>query len=135
MKAQDQSIFSCFFSKPKKDMLSGAGSAESAYSYQYLKHNIILNAHNSPINCVQAVNDKYFATGAMKEVKIWKFYECVHVIQTAHQNSVLSLKVFKIMNHLDKSYEQVLATGSKDKQLKLWSLASLVDESAGNRQG
>ena len=49
----------------------------------------------------------------MKEVKIWKFYECVYVISNAHSNSILSMKMFKIMNR--NTHEYVLATGSKDK--------------------
>ncbi|TNV82776.1 hypothetical protein FGO68_gene14731 [Halteria grandinella] len=128
-----QSLFSCFFSKPKKQT-SFASISDVSYHYSYLKHNIILNAHNSQINCIQSINDKYFATGGMKEVKIWKFYECIHVIANAHQNSVLSMKVFKIMNHIEKAYEQVLATGSKDKQLKLWSLATLNESGDDGQQ-
>jgi hypothetical protein len=71
------------------------------------------------------VSNKLFATGAMKEVKVWKFYECVHVIPQAHQNAVLCLKVLKIMNSAERKFEMMLASASKDKQLKLWSLASL----------
>ena len=95
------------------------------HDYKYVKHNIIVNAHNTQINCIANISDKYFATGAMKEIKIWKFYECVHIVPNAHQNSVLSLKLFNILNPSDRKREVLLASGGKDKQLRLWSIASL----------
>ena len=91
------SIWSCFTtSKNKQSKGEGAGKVD--FHYSYVKHNVILNAHNSQINCSANINDQYFATGASKEVKIWKFYECVHVIPNAHSNAILSLKVMKFQN-------------------------------------
>jgi WD40 repeat protein len=39
-----------------------------------------------------------FATGAMKDIKVWKLFECIHIIPNAHSNAVISLKTFRIMN-------------------------------------
>ena len=85
-----------------------------------------MNAHNSQINCITGIQDKFFATGAMKEIKIWKFFECLTVIQNAHSNSVLCIKAFKIFNSSDRNLELILASGSKDKNLKFWGISSIL---------
>jgi hypothetical protein len=59
-------------------------SGEAEVSYSYTKQNVILNAHASQINCISKLSDTYFATGAMKEIKIWRLFECVQVLATAH---------------------------------------------------
>eukprot|EP00347_Sterkiella_histriomuscorum_P004373 403360704 len=117
-------LFSCLFSKsqkqPKTIMIT---------QYSYIKNNTIVNAHSSQINCLSKVSDELFATGATKEVKIWKFYECVHIIPNAHSNQILSIKSFMIMNSQSRVLEPFLVTGSKDKQLKLWNLNQILSES------
>jgi WD40 repeat protein len=72
------------------------------------------------------LNETYFATGAMKEIKVWKLFECIHVIPNAHTNSILSLKMFKIFNPSERKTEEVLASGGKDKQLKLWNITNIM---------
>jgi WD40 repeat protein len=89
-----------------------------------------VNAHNNPINCLCAIDDQYFATGAAKEVKVWKFYECVQVIPNAHQNTILSMKTLRVMNHQERALEFMLATGSKDKHVRLWSLKQFLQAGA-----
>ena len=116
------SLWSCFL-PPKIEK----PQPPEKQTYKYVKHNIIVNAHSSGINCIANVADKYFATGSTKEIKIWKFYECVHIIPNAHQNSILSLKLFSIMNYHDRRNELFLASGGKDKQLKLWGMDSLLE--------
>ncbi|CDW71136.1 traf-type zinc finger family protein [Stylonychia lemnae] len=115
-------LLSCFTSKAQ------SVPEITILKHEYKKQNTIVNAHTSQINCITAVNDQLFATGATKEVKIWKFYECVQVIPTAHSTAILSIKAFKIMNHSTRQLELMLATGSKDKHLKLWSLQQLLQE-------
>jgi hypothetical protein len=58
----------------------------------------------------------------MKEIKIWKLFECVHVIANAHANSILSLRMFSLYNPTERKNEEILASGGKDKQLKLWNI-------------
>ena len=78
--SQSNSLWSCFISGSKKQGQSG----EAEVTYSYTKQNVILNAHTSQINCISKLNDTYFATGAMKEIKIWRLFECVQVLATAH---------------------------------------------------
>jgi len=51
----------------------------------------------------------------MKEIKVWKLFECVHIIPNAHTNSILSLKMFRIFNPNDRKHEDMLVSGGKDK--------------------
>lgn len=76
---------------------------------------MILNAHSSQINCLTSVSGQLFATGALKEIKLWKCFECVHVIATAHSNAIITLKMMRFGDG-----GVLLASGSKDKQMKLW---------------
>jgi WD40 repeat protein len=62
----------------------------------------------------------------MKEIKIWKLFECVHLIPTAHSNSILSLKMFSLYNPSERKNEEILASGGKDKYLKLWNVGNLL---------
>ena len=64
----------------------------------------------------------------MKEIKIWKFYECLTVIQNAHANAVLCIKTFKLMNVNERILELVLASGSKDKHLKMWNISQVIEQ-------
>jgi WD40 repeat protein len=93
-----------------------------------------MNAHSSQINCITALNDEsqMYATGAIKDIKVWRLFDCVHVIPNAHTNAILSLKTFRVMNQLERKFEQVLVSGSKDKQLKIWSLTSVFSSEASS---
>ena len=48
------------------------------------------------------------------------------MIPNAHSNSILSLKMFKMFNPNERRSEEILASGGKDKQLKLWNITHLI---------
>jgi WD40 repeat protein len=85
---------------------------------------IVLNQHEGSINCLETLgSDKEhstFASGSSDfSIKIWRLSnscfdcQCVKSIQQAHQDSIFCML---------KTQFGILATGSADRTIKLWSL-------------
>ena len=85
--------------------------------YEYDRDHMILNAHTSQINLIAKIDDTFFATAASKEFKVWRCYECLVNVPNAHMNTILCMKVLERFN----SCANMIATGSKDKQMKFWN--------------
>jgi hypothetical protein len=59
--------------------------------YEYVKVNVINEAHYTEINCIeplpfQSYINVNFATGARNEIKLWNSGRCMHTIPNSHQS-------------------------------------------------
>lgn len=72
---------------------------ESREVFEFSKHTIIVEAHDTDIHCAVALPFGHnlgvnFATGAVQSIKLWRSELCIYAILTAHTSPIYSITAF-----------------------------------------
>ena len=81
-----------------------------------------LEGHTNQVRTFCQINKKYFASGSFDyTIKIWNIdsWECVQTLDE-HKGCIICLISLKYQNQNDNENNQLIASCSNDKKIKIW---------------